>query len=94
MMPIMFDVLLDVRNMIEGGVAGGATLFGIGILMALFIGLLVCRVPALFAFLLIVPASYGLYKIQMLGVAWFWGVIVLILGILLAKIIFGFISRD
>ena len=94
MIPVVFDVLLNVRDMLEGGVAGGPTLFGIGILMILFVGLLVCRVPALFAFLLIVPASYGLYRIQMLGVAWFWGVIVLILGGLLARVIFAIISRE
>ena len=94
MILVVFDVLLNVRNMMEGGVAGGPTLFGIGILMALFIGLLACKVPAMFAFLMIVPAALGLYNAKLIGVAWFWGVIVLILGILLARIILAFISRE
>jgi len=94
MIPIVFDVLLDVRNMLESGVAGGPTLMGIGILMTLFILLLVCRVPAMFAFLLIVPAAYGLYLTHLIGVAWFWGVIVLILGILLTKVLLAMVSRE
>jgi len=94
MIPIMFDVLLDMRNMLEGDVLGHPTLLGFGILLILFILLMVCRVPPLFAFLLIVPASYGLFRIGIMDVAWFWGVVVLMLGILLARVIMAFVSRE
>ena len=94
MIPIMFDVLLDVRNMFEGDVLGHPTLLGLGILLILFILLMVCKVPPLFAFLLIVPASYGIFRIGLMGVAWFWGVVVLLIGILLARVILAFASKE
>ena len=94
MIPIMFDVLLDVRNTFESGILGNPVLLGIFILGVLFALLLVCRVPPLFAFLLLIPASYGLHQINMLGVTWFWGIIVMILGILLFRIIIEFMGKE